>query len=427
MKKIGFWSSTALVTGNMIGSGIFLLPATLAYYGGISLLGWVCSSIGALLLAAVYKQLTKLHPQTLGGPYAFTKIALGNFMGYLVAWGYWVSIWCTNAAIAVAFVGYLGVFFSALTKSPVWAIGAGLSVLWFFTWVNSLQLKNVAWVQRLTTVLKLIPIFLIGFIGIWYIDFGNLNLINRSTESNFAALTATTTLTLFAYLGLESATITSAKVKNAAKTVGQAGLFGTSITIITYILCSVAIMGIIPPETLLLSTAPFADAAFVFWGLSSKYIVAAGAMLATLGALNGWILIQGQIPMAAAHDQLFPKFFKKKNKNGAPQQGIIVSSILASIVLMFRYSDRLVDTFAYMMNLSTLSVLTPFLLSALSLIVLQKRSKNDPHRGLIVIAVLAILFCVWVIFGTGFEVLLSGLLLLLVGILLYGLKHFWGS
>ena len=131
--------------------------------------------------------------------------------------------------------------------------------------------------------------------------------------------------------------------------------------------------------------------------------------------------------MAAAHDQLFPKFFKKKNKNGAPQQGIIVSSILASIVLMFRYSDRLVDTFAYMMNLSTLSVLTPFLLSALSLIVLQKRSKNDPHRGLIVIAVLAILFCVWVIFGTGFEVLLSGLLLLLVGILLYGLKHFWGS
>jgi len=410
----------------MIGSGIFLLPATLAYYGGISLLGWVCSSIGALLLATVYKQLSKLHPQTLGGPYAFTKIALGNFMGFLVAWGYWVSIWCTNAAIAVAFVGYLGVFFPALTKSPVWAIGAGLSVLWFFTWVNSLQLKNVAWVQRLTTVLKLIPIFLIGFIGIWYIDFGNLNLINRSSESNFAALTATTTLTLFAYLGLESATITSAKVKNAAKTVGQAGLFGTSITIITYILCSVAIMGIIPPETLLLSTAPFADAAFVFWGLSSKYIVAAGAMLATLGALNGWILIQGQIPMAAAHDQLFPKFFKKKNKNGAPQQGIIVSSILASIVLMFRYSDRLVDTFAYMMNLSTLSVLTPFLLSALSLIVLQNQTKNNPHRGLTVIAVLAMFFCVWVIFGTGLEVLLSGLLLLLVGVLLYGLKNFGG-
>ena len=422
MKKIGFWSSTALVTGNMIGSGIFLLPATLASYGGISLLGWVCSSLGALLLTLVYKHLVELHPHTLGGPYAFTRMALGDFMGYLVAWGYWVSIWCTNAAISVAFVGYLSVFVPDVAQNSVWAIGSGLGVLWFFTWINSLALKHVAWVQRLTTILKLVPIFSIGFIGIWYIDFEHINLLNQSGKTSFEALTATTTLTLFAFLGLESASITSARVKNAAQTVGRASLTGTAITVITYILCSIAIMGILPPDRLTNSTAPFADAAFVFWGVSSKYIVAAGAMMATLGALNGWILIQGQIPLAAAQDRLFPAFFGQKNRHHAPQLGIVVSSILASVVLLFRYSDQLVDTFAYMMNLSTLSVLTPYLLSALSLIVLLRKKQGYAKPIVMGIAGGAMLFCVWVIFGSGKEVIISGMLLLSLGVLIYGFK-----
>ena len=266
MKKIGFWSSTALVTGNMIGSGIFLLPATLAGYGGISLLGWVCSSLGALLLTLVYKYLSGLHPHTLGGPYAFTRMALGDFMGYLVAWGYWVSIWCTNAAISVAFVGYLSVFVPDVAQNSVWAIGSGLGVLWFFTWINSLALKHVAWVQRLTTILKLVPIFSIGFIGIWYIDFDHINLINQSGKTSFEALTATTTLTLFAFLGLESASITSARVKNAAQTVGRASLTGTAITVITYILCSIAIMGILPPRSLDELHSPFCRCCFCLLG-----------------------------------------------------------------------------------------------------------------------------------------------------------------
>ena len=166
------------------------------------------------------------------------------------------------------------------------------------------------------------------------------------------------------------------------------------------------------------STAPFADAASLFWGQASGKIVAAGAIVATLGALNGWILIQGQIPMAAAQDRLFPTLFLKTNINRAPIFGIILSSSLASIVMILRFSESLVNTFTFMMNLSTLSVLTPYLLSSISLILLLKR-KQAATNASIFVAVLAILFCIWVIFGSGTEVLFWGILLLLIGIPFY--------
>ena len=144
MKKIGLWSSTALVTGNMIGSGIFLLPATLAAFGGIGLLGWAYSAVGALLFTLVFRWLSQRMPDTIGGPYAYVKNILGDFWGFLVAWGYWVSIWCTNAAIAVAFVGYLSVFFPEINTNTPLAISCGLAAIWFFTAVNGYSITTVA-------------------------------------------------------------------------------------------------------------------------------------------------------------------------------------------------------------------------------------------------------------------------------------------
>lgn len=402
----------------MIGSGIFLLPATLAIYGGISLIGWVCASAGAIFLAIVFGNLGKIAPNTTGGPYAYTRLGLGNFPGYLVAWGYWVSIWCTNAAIAVALVGYLEVFFPVLGENTFIAILVGLGVIWFFTWINSKPLKTIAGVQLITTILKVIPILLIGCIGIFYINFGEFNIGNISGESSMSAITITATTTLFAFLGMESATIPSSNVENAEKTIKKATITGTLLTILVYISSSIAIMGIVPQAELMNSNAPFADAAALFWGNSAKYIVAGGGVIATLGALNGWILIQGQIPMAAAKDNLFPKFFGKTNKNNSPIKGIVLSSCLASLVMGFNFSDSLVKAFAFMMNLSTLSVLTPYLLSAISLIILLK-TKPGNHLFKIVTACLSIAFCIWVIFGSGTEVLIWGLLLLVVGIPFY--------
>ena len=418
MKKIGLWSSTALVTGNMIGSGIFLLPATLASFGGIGLMGWLYSAMGALLFTLVFRQLSQRLPETIGGPYAYVKLMLGDFWGFLVGWGYWVSIWCTNAAIAVAFVGYLSVFLPEINSNTPLAIGCGLVAIWALSAVNSFSIRTVAWVQKITTVLKLLPILAIGFIGIFYIDWSLINFDNLSGQSDFQAISAVTTLTLFAFLGLESATVASGRTKNAAKTVGRAGMIALGITGVTYILSSVAIFGILPPEVLKDSSAPFADAASVFWGEKAKYIVAAGAIAATLGALNGWLLIQGQIPMASAQDGLFPKIFARVNRHGAPIIGIVISSVLASTVLTFRFSEQLAQVFGFMMNLSTLSVLTPYLMTIISLLLLLKRDPT-PNRMMQGVSYLSIAFCLWIIYGCGLEVVAYGGLLVLAGIFIY--------
>ncbi|MDZ7647095.1 MAG: amino acid permease [Cytophagales bacterium] len=123
--KIGLWTATSLVIGNMIASGLFMLPATLGIYGGISLVGWVISGLGAICLALVFSWLSKLKPLATGGPYAYSREGMGDFAAFLVAWGYWISVWCTNAAIAVAFVSYLTAFIPALATHPVYAVGTG--------------------------------------------------------------------------------------------------------------------------------------------------------------------------------------------------------------------------------------------------------------------------------------------------------------
>ncbi|MEM8485334.1 MAG: amino acid permease [Bacteroidota bacterium] len=419
-KKIGFWPSTALVVGNMIGSGIFLLPASLALYGGISLLGWLVAAGGAMLLAVVFGNLGRYAPDATGGPYAYTKISLGEFPAFLVAWGYWISIWSTNAAITVALVGYLAVFFPVLSINPMAAILTGLCFIWLITWVNTKSLQTVGVVQLTTTVLKVVPIFLIGLLGLFYLKgAGTFPVFNLSGESNISALTATVTLTFFAFLGVESATIPSANIKDAARTVKKATVVGTVVAIVAYVLSSAVIMALIPAETLANSSAPFADAAAVMWGESARKLVALGAVISTLGALNGWILIQGQIPMAAATDKLFPKVFGKQNKSGAPAVGIVLSSILVSVLMMTNYHKSLVEAFTFMMLLSTLSVLTPYLFSIASYGLMVFEKEEEGKKGKLIVALLAFCFSMWIVIGCGHEVVFLGFILLMMGIPFY--------
>lgn len=417
-KQIGLWACTALVVGNMVGSGIFMMPAALAAFGGIGLVGWLCASLGAVLLAIVFGYWGRILPEAPGGPFAYTKHGLGEFPAYLVAWGYWSSIWCANAAIAVALVGYLSVFFPVLGAHAGASVLAGLAFIWLFTWINSKEIQTVAAVQIITTVLKIAPIILIGVWGIFYIQLDNFTPFNYSGESTFSAITTTTLLTFFAFLGMESATIPSGRVRDAGRVVKRATMLGTLLTIALYILSSVAIMGIIPSEVLAQSSAPFADAAAIFWGEPAKYIVAGGAVVATLGALNGWILMQGQIPLAAAQAGVFPAIFGRVNKAQAPITGIVLSSVLVSILMLFNFSKSLVETFAFMMQLTTLAVTTPYLFSIASLVWVSKRGEPGYARKLAV-SILAFAFTVWIIIGCGQDVIWMGLILLLLGTPVY--------
>jgi len=404
----------------MIGSGIFMLPAALAAFGGISIVGWICASLGAVLLAVVFGYLGKLAPEANGGPFAYTKLGMGDFSAFLVAWGYWVSIWCANAAITIAVVGYLAVFFPVLGESSLSAIATGLTIIWFFTWINSKEIKTVALVQIIATILKVAPILLVGIWGMFYLHMENFTPYNLTEESDFSVITTTTVLTFFAFLGMESATIPSGSVQDSARTVKQATIFGTIATVFIYILSSVSIMGVIPAEVLAQSSAPFADVAEIFWGASAKYIVAAGAVIATMGALNGWILMQGAIPMAASQAGLFPKIFGKLNQSHSPIYGIVISSFIVSLFMLFNYSNSLAETFSYMMQLTTLAVTVPFLFSITSFVVMLKRSHKDYYKKMTV-AIFAFAFAVWILIGCGSEVLFSGLSLFLLGIPFY----FW--
>jgi basic amino acid/polyamine antiporter, APA family len=419
--KLGLWTSTSLVVGNMIGSGVFLMPSTLAIYGGISVFGWLFSALGALLLAKVFSNLSKMMPQSDGGPYAYTRTGFGDFAGFLVAWGYWICIWCTNAAISVAFVSAMSTFFPLLASNSIVAVLTGLGTIWFLTWINTLGIVTSGRMQLITTILKIVPLVAVSVGGLFFIRLENFIPFNTSSTSDFTAITSTAALTLFAFTGLECATIPSGSVANPEKTIPRATMLGTLIAMTIYILSSVSIMGMIPAHTLQHSVTPFADAASIIWGSKASYVVSAGVAIAAFGALNGWILIQGQIPFAIAKDHLFPEVFAKQNKKGVPATGIIIGSILVSVVMIMNYTKGLAEQFKFLILLSTLTVLVPYLFStaAYILIRIEKRFADGKWPGAIVLSVLAFLFSLWAVAGSGQETVYWGFILLMLGIPFY--------
>ncbi len=422
VKKLGLWTSTSLVLGNMIGAGVFMMPSTLASFGGISIIGWIASSIGAFLLAKVFAHLSKMMPGSDGGPYAYSKSAMGDFAGFLVAWGYLISVWCTNAAITVSFISALSTFIPALATNSLMAVFTGLATIWILTWINTLGVFTSGKLQLITTILKVVPILLVGIVGLFFIQWDNFLPFNASGINTVSAITATTTLTFFAFLGIECATIPSGSVENPEKTIARATLLGTFIATAVYILSTVSIMGMIPAAQLKTTVTPFADAATIIWGSGAKYWVSAGVAIAAFGALNGYILIQGQLPAAIANDQLFPAIFAKKNSKGVPALGVAISSVLVSFFMMMNYTKGLVDQFKFLILLTTLTVLIPYLFSTAAYIIFRLKEANLSKwikYSAITLASLAFLFFMWMIIGSGQEIVYWGFVLSMSSIPVY--------
>lgn len=424
--KLGLWTSTSLVVGNMIGAGVFLMPAALAAYGGISLLGWVFAALGAFLLAKVFSNLSKLMPMADGGPYAYSRRGLGDFAGFLVAWGYWISVWCTNAAIAVSLVSALSTFFPALANNALLAVCTGLGSIWFLTWINTLGIVTSGKLQLVTTILKIIPLLLVAAGGLFFIRLENFLPFNASGSSDFSAISSTATYTFFAFLGLECATIPSGHVANPVKTIPRATMLGIGITTIIYIVSTISVMGMIPAKDLQHSVTPFADAAAIIYGNSARYWISAGVAIAAFGALNGWILVQGQIPYAIAKDKLFPPVFSKENKKGTPALGVIITSIVVSVLMSMNYTRGLVEQFRFLILLATFVVLIPYLFSAASYIIIRLENKtgNSGLRWLlsVILASGAFIFSLWAVAGSGHDIVYWGFILLMAGVPFYVLS-----
>ncbi|NMP17903.1 amino acid permease [Thalassotalea sp. Y01] len=418
--KLGFWTTTSLVTGNMVGSGIFLLPAALAGFGGISLFGWIISALGALSLAYVFASLARKIRGS-GGPYKYAQHQFGDLMGYLVAWGYWFCIVTANAAIAIALVSYLSVFLPVLASDTLIATLATLGFVWILVGINLLGIKEAGRVQLFTTIVKIVPLIAVALVGVFFMQTEHFEPFNLTGDSTFSAVSSVAALTMWAFLGLESANIPDDEVENAEQTVPKAALLGTLISACIYIPSTFAVLGLIAPETLALSNAPFADAAALLFGQWAYYLVAFIAVVSCFGTLNGWTLVVGQVPMAAANDHLLPKAFAKLSRNGVPAFAIVLSSVLVSCLVLMNASDNLVEQFTFVILLSTLTSLLPYLVCTIvhALMLCTGKASHRLTFASGITSLFAIVFSTWIIINTGFDAIFWGCVLLIAGLPVY--------
>lgn len=425
-RVLGTWMVTALVAGNMIGSGVFLLPASLAQFGSISILSWVLTSIGAIFLGLVFAKLSHLMPRV-GGPYAYCREGFGDFTGFQVAYNYWIALFVGNAALSLAAISYLSVFFPVLGSNTHYSCIASILLVWTMTLINYMGIKQAGLFQLVTTILKLIPLILIATFGLFFIHphllISGFN-VTTSHQSHFSALMSAATLTLWSFIGLESGTIPADDVENPHVTIPRATILGVVVTAIIYIFSTVAVMGIIPMSELAKSTSPYADAAKLMFGDAAYYIVAIGAIISCLGALNGWTLLQGQIPKAAARDGLFPKIFAKESRFQTPVVGLVVSSLLITGLMLMTYNQgTLQQQFTLVILIATLASLIPYFYTCLSelMIFIKYREQFQGKRlvGSSIIAILGMIYSFWAIIGSGQQILFYGGLLFFSSVPLY--------
>ncbi|HEX5459847.1 MAG TPA: amino acid permease [Steroidobacteraceae bacterium] len=414
-RSLGLAATTSIVIGNMVGSGVFLLPASLAVYGVYSLWGWVVSTAGALLLARVFSRLSRRAPLA-GGPYAYPREVFGDFAGFLLAWMYWISIAAAVAAIAVAFASYLSTLVPSLGTHRLAGAGAALAVTWLLTGVNVLGIRAAGRLQLITVILKISPLLVFALWGISYFN-AHTFASGESSQSAPAAVDACAALTMWAFLGLECATIPTDHVKDPERTIPRATMYGTLIAAVFYILCTTAVMGIIPAESLAHSNAPFADAAQLLWGSWAGRLIAVAAIISCFGALNGWILMSGQFPQAAARDNLLPKLFVRESDRGTPTPGLVFSSIIGSLLILMNYNRGLVATFNVIILIATFFTLVPYMLCSMAELLLGRGDKGRNRN--IALSSLAFAFALWATAGAGRDCLYWGTLLMLAGLPLY--------
>lgn len=409
-RQFGLWRTTALVVGNMIGTSIFILPASLGAFGSLSLLGWIVTSLGAMALALSFGRLSKRESLT-GGPYAYSRKAFGDFIGFQMAWSYWIVNWVSNAAVCIAFVNFVGYVFPEVL-SPLYSLGLSLITLWSLTLLNSVSLKGVGNLQLLVTLFKIIPFALIGVFGVFYMKPENFQPFLAEGKSGLDVVNAAAAMTLFSFLGLESATVPAGHVEDPERTIPRATILGTLLTAVIYIWMNVVIFGVISPEGAAASHAPFSQVATEMFGSRAGLLIALCAAISCFGTLNGWILLQGQVPMAAAQDGLFPRIFGKLSSKKLPVFGLVFSSVLVSFLLLLNYEAGLVEQFEFIIKLTAFAVLIPYLFSAAADLLFLLREKDfwiigDFWRAVFG-STLAIFYALWTFVGAGAEIVYLG-------------------
>ncbi|MEU6818157.1 amino acid permease [Streptomyces sp. NPDC046860] len=422
VRRFGLPVATALVMGNIIGGGIFLLPASVAPYGTVSLVALGVLTVGAIALALVFGRLAERDPRT-GGPYVYAREAFGDFAGFLAAWAYWITTWVSNAALAVAAVGYLDVLIPV--SGHRWtACLAALVIQWLPALANFAGTRWVGAVQLVSTVLKFVPLLLVAVGGLFFFDPDKLGPFNAGGGSPIGAISASAALLLYSYLGVESAAVSAGEVRDARRNVGRATVIGTAGAALVYLLGTVAVFGTVSHSHLVKSTAPFSDAVnSMFGGTWGGWAVALAALVSMTGCLNGWTLLSAQTPYAAARDGLFPAAFTRRRR-GVPTVGVGVTVVLSSLLTVYNFMAGSAHVFEVLVLVTTFTATVPYLLATAAQLYHLASGRRDAVDGRrlvrdAVIAAVAAGFSVWLVAGAGYAAVYQGVLFLFAGVLVY--------
>lgn len=418
-RVLGFWMCTALVMGNTIGMGIFLLPASLAPFGWNVLLGWVGTVVGCVFLARVFARLARRLPEE-DGAFSWIRVALGPRAAFVVGWCYWVSVWVTLATLAVGVVGYLGAIWPPVAALPAWPLG--LALVWGFVGVSLLGAGTGGGVQVVTTLLKLLPMVALVGLGLWLLatDPGVLRIDYPHAEISFGATLAASTIALFAMLGIESASFPARAVRDPASTIPRATLVGAVLTGLIYVAVCTVPMLLLPPERLAASGAPFVDAFEVAMGEGSGRWIAVFVVVSGLGALNGWTLLVGELTRTMAREGALPAGLAAGNRHGAPHRALLLCGLLASAMVAMSYSGTLAQAYTFLTTVVTAATLPLYLGCSLALFALWRRAGTTIRDGAALAAVLGGGYALLAFAGVGAESLGWAVALAAAGVPVYG-------
>ena len=421
-RQIGFWTCLALVIGNTIGTGIFLLPAALAPFGWNALYGWAITVGGALCLAYVFAELARTIPNA-GGPYDYIASAFGPMAGFFVMWAYWISQWVTNAAIGIGLVSYLEPFAPEFFARPAAGPLTAIALVIAMTAVALRGVRASGSVQIVTTVLKIIP--LLAVILLAAVVFGGGGGTSAAGTMNIApmpvggaAIAGSAALALWAMQGFEAGTVPAGRVIDPGRTIARATLIGTLFVGIIYVLVTFAVFLLLPSEVAAKSTAPLADLMSRVWGSEAGKVIAAFAAISALGALNGWVFLQAEVPLVLAERGVFPRFFARVNEKGAPVYAQILGCGLSVALIATNLSSGMIEIYSFIILLATAATLVLYLAGALTMLALLKRGQAK-GATVTAAALVGATYALWTFYGAGGQATAWGAALLATGIPVY--------
>lgn len=426
VRDVTLLGTVALCVGNMVGTSIYTLPASLAATTGpLGVAAWVVTAAGYALVAVVYASLGVRYPRC-GGPYVFAREAFGDVAGFATVWSYWVSAVVGNAAIVTSVIGYAAGFSPLLAGSPLAGFLLAQGLVWGLCWINVRGVRESTRLQTAIMLVTVVPLLALSALALGAFDAAHLV---PFAPKGYGSIAAGAALVVWAYSGIESATVAAEEVRDPGRTIGRGTMIGYGLATLVFLLTAFAVAGALPNADVAASARPLALVMERTAGPWAAALIGAGAIVSGVGTLNGWTLMAGRIPVSAARDGLFfPAMARLHPRHGTPHVALVTGSVVTSVMLTLYFTRSLLGVFTFIALFAVLTTLVPHLLAMAAEVALARRDPSRyttrERRRATIVAPLAFLFVLYTIYGVGLEVALWGVGAMAAGVPLYvGLRR----